>query len=120
MAQDDDKLITELQNKEYEAGFVSEYEMDIFPKGLNEDIVRRISAAKNEPEFMLEFRLKAYRAWLEMKLPQWAHLKFTEPDYQDISFYAAPKKLSKLNSLRAWRLMWLWTAFLFIQPLRKL
>lgn len=95
----DDKILKDLENKEYEHGFSTDVEMDIFPKGLNEDIIRRLSEVKNEPEFMLEYRLKAYRKWLEMKMPQWANLDYEKPDYQDISYYAAPKKKAKYNSL---------------------
>ncbi len=96
---EEQKILNELENKEYEHGFVTEIEMDIFPIGLNEDIIRRLSKVKNEPEFMLEFRLKAYKKWQTMKLPKWANLKFEEPDYQSISYYAAPKKQAKYNSL---------------------
>ena len=99
MASDDDKIIKDIENKEYEAGFVTDVEMDIFPKGLNEDIIRKISAIKEEPEFMLEFRLDAFRKWQKMTLPSWAQLDFKEPDYQDLSYYAAPKNTPKYNSL---------------------
>ena len=73
--------------------------MDYFPKGLTEDIVRKISEVKNEPEFMLEFRLKAFRKWQQMKFPNWAHLDIPEIDFQDIIYYAAPKKKKELSSL---------------------
>ncbi len=96
---DSDKIINDLTDKEYKAGFVTDIEMDIFPKGLNEDTIKMISAKKNEPEFMLDFRLNAFKKWKSMKLPKWAHLDFEEPDYQEISFYAAPKKQAKYNSL---------------------
>ena len=91
--------INQILSKEYEAGFVTDIEMEVFPKGLNEDVIRRLSAKKNEPEFMLDFRLKAFRNWQKMKLPRWANLKFDEPNYQDISYYAAPKNTPKYNSL---------------------
>ena len=77
--------------REYEAGFVTEIEVDKAPKGLNEDIVRFISKRKNEPKWMLESRLKAYRHWLTMPEPQWANVDFPEIDYQDAYYYAAPK-----------------------------
>jgi Fe-S cluster assembly protein SufB len=91
--------IEELANKEYKYGFVSEIEADTLPKGLNEDIIRQLSAKKNEPEFMLEWRLKAYRHWLTMKEPHWANVKYNPVDYQEISYYSAPKKKSTLKSL---------------------
>jgi len=96
---DDDKIITEYSSKEYEAGFVTDIETDVFAIGLNEDVIRALSAKKNEPEFMLDFRLKAYRKWITMKEPKWAHLRYTEPDFQSISYYAAPKNMPKYNSL---------------------
>ena len=96
---EEQKILNELENKEYEHGFVTNIEMDIFPIGLNEDIIRRLSKIKNEPEFMLDYRLKAFKKWQTMKLPKWANLKFEEPNYQSISYYAAPKKQAKYNSL---------------------
>ncbi|MBZ0255531.1 Fe-S cluster assembly protein SufB, partial [bacterium] len=77
--------------QEYKYGFVTDVEREEFPKGINEDIVRMISAKKNEPEFMLEWRLRAYRHWLEMKEPQWPHFEYGPIDYQDAYYYAAPK-----------------------------
>jgi Fe-S cluster assembly protein SufB len=91
--------IEELANKEYKYGFVTDIEADTLPKGLNEDIIRQLSAKKNEPEFMLEWRLKAYRHWLTMKEPHWANVKYPSVDYQDISYYSAPKKKPTLKSL---------------------
>jgi Fe-S cluster assembly protein SufB len=73
--------------------------MDVLPKGLNEDVIREISRRKEEPEFMLEFRLSAYRNWLKMESPSWAHLKIDRIDFQDIIYYAAPKNAPKYNSL---------------------
>ncbi len=96
---DDDKIISEYSSKEYEAGFVTDIETEVFAIGLNEDVIRALSAKKNEPEFMLEYRLNAYRKWITMKEPKWAHLKYTEPDFQAISYYAAPKNMPKFNSL---------------------
>ncbi len=96
---DEKQILNQLENKEYEHGFVSNVEMDIFPVGLNEDVIRRLSEVKNEPDFMLEYRLKAFRKWQTMEMPLWAKLKFEKPDYQGISYYAAPKKKAKYNSL---------------------
>ncbi|WP_019528935.1 Fe-S cluster assembly protein SufB [Dasania marina] len=80
--------------REYEAGFVSDIESETFEPGLNEDVIRRISAMKNEPEWMLEWRLKAYASWLEMEEPDWAHVQFSKIDFQSISYYSAPKSLA--------------------------
>lgn len=91
--------IEELANKEYKYGFVSNIEADSLPKGLNEDIIRALSAKKDEPEFMLEWRLKAYRHWLKMKEPKWANVHYPPVDFQEISYYSAPKKKPVLNSL---------------------
>ncbi len=96
---DDDKIISEYSSKEYEAGFVTDIETEVFAIGLDEDVIRALSAKKNEPPFMLEYRLNAYRKWITMKEPKWAHLKYTEPDFQAISYYAAPKNMPKFNSL---------------------
>jgi Fe-S cluster assembly protein SufB len=83
--------IQELANKEYQYGFVTDIESESIPRGLSEDIVRMISAKKNEPEFMLEWRLKAYRHWLTMKEPTWANVKYPAIDYQNVIYYSAPK-----------------------------
>ncbi|MCU0364930.1 MAG: Fe-S cluster assembly protein SufB [Ignavibacteriaceae bacterium] len=91
--------IEELANKEYKYGFVTDIETDSLPKGLNEDIIRQLSTKKNEPEFMLEWRLKAYKHWLTMKEPHWANVKYSPVDYQDLSYYSAPKKKPTLKSL---------------------
>jgi Fe-S cluster assembly protein SufB len=91
--------IEELANKEYKYGFVSEIEADSLPNGLNEDIIRQLSAKKNEPEFMLQWRLKSYKHWLTMKEPHWANVKYSPVDYQNLSYYSAPKKKSTLKSL---------------------
>ncbi|MEO0336064.1 MAG: Fe-S cluster assembly protein SufB, partial [Pseudomonadota bacterium] len=79
-------------NKDYKYGFVTEIENDILKKGLNEDVIRMISEKKQEPEWLLEWRLQAYEKWLTMDEPNWAHLQIPEIDYQDISYYAAPKQ----------------------------
>lgn len=89
-----------LVNQPYKYGFVTEIESDTIPKGLNEDVIRLISAKKNEPEFMLEFRLKAYRQWMKMTEPNWAHVAYPPINYQDIIYYSAPKQnKKKLSSL---------------------
>src|SRR6195952_239996 len=77
---------------DYKYGFVTDIEADEAPKGLSEDIIRFISIKKNEPEWMLEWRLKAYRLWLKMAEPHWANLHYPKIDYQDIIYYSAPKQ----------------------------
>jgi Fe-S cluster assembly protein SufB len=94
-----DKILQDVTQGEYKYGFYSDIAQDSLPKGLNEDIVRQISALKGEPEFMLEFRLKAYRYWTTMKMPRWPHLKIPEINYQDIIYYSAPRQIAKLGSL---------------------
>jgi Fe-S cluster assembly protein SufB len=91
--------IQELSNKKYEFGFKTDIESDVFPKGLSEEVVRMISEKKNEPEFMLEFRLEAYRYWLTLEEPDWAKVEYPKIDYQDSHYYSAPKKKEKLGSL---------------------
>lgn len=86
-------------DKKYEAGFVTDIEMDLAPKGLNEDIIRLISSKKGEPEWMLEQRLKAYQHWLAMVEPKWAKLRIPDIDYQDAYYYAAPKNIDRPKSL---------------------
>jgi Fe-S cluster assembly protein SufB len=81
-----------LVNQPYKYGFVTDIETEQIPRGLSEDVVRLISAKKNEPEFMLEFRLKAYRQWLKMSEPEWSHVNYPAIDYQNIVYYSAPKK----------------------------
>lgn len=88
-----------LVNQPYKHGFVTEIESDIAPKGLNEDTIRLISAKKNEPEWLLAFRLKAYNKWLGMTEPQWQNVKYPKIDFQEISYYAAPKPKEKLASM---------------------
>ncbi|HEY9808336.1 MAG TPA: Fe-S cluster assembly protein SufB [Halomicronema sp.] len=89
-----------LVNQPYKYGFVTEIESDTIPRGISEDVVRLISAKKEEPEFMLEFRLKAYRQWLKMEEPNWAHVNYPKINYQEIIYYSAPKQApKKLNSL---------------------
>ena len=78
-------------NQRYKHGFVTDIETESLPPGLNEDVIRAISARKKEPEFMLEWRLRAYRQWLEMREPEWAHVDYEPIDYNEISYFAAPK-----------------------------
>ncbi|MEO8168689.1 MAG: Fe-S cluster assembly protein SufB, partial [bacterium] len=88
-----------LANKDYKYGFVTDIEMDIAPRGLNEDVVRLISGKKKEPEWLLEWRLKAFRHWLTMEEPAWHNVHYPKIDYQAASYYAAPKQKKVLNSL---------------------
>ncbi len=94
-----ENIIEEVTNKDYEFGFVTDIETDFIPKGLNEDIVRLISKKKEEPDWLLEFRLKAFRHWQTLKMPTWAHLTIPPIDYQDIIYYAAPKQRKEKKSL---------------------
>ena len=91
--------ITKLVNQPYKYGFSTTIEKDIIEKGLNEKVIRLLSHKKNEPKFLLKFRLKAYKKWKELRCPEWAQLKFSEIDYQDIIYYSAPKIKKKLSSL---------------------
>ena len=93
------QTIEQLANREYKYGFVTEIEQESVPRGLNEDVIRLISAKKQEPDWMLEWRLKAYRTWLTMKEPAWANVTYGPIDYQDMIYYAAPKKRPALASL---------------------
>ncbi|HMD55009.1 MAG TPA: Fe-S cluster assembly protein SufB [Phycisphaerae bacterium] len=95
----DEGTIESLANREYKWGFVTNIESDTLPKGLNENIVREISRRKNEPDFLLEWRLKAYRHWLDMTEPTWPNIKHPPIDFQDMIYYSAPKPKKKLNSL---------------------
>jgi Fe-S cluster assembly protein SufB len=99
MENDQDKVLNEVTSGEYKYGFVTDIETDVIPAGLSEDVIRLISLKKEEPQWMLEFRLKAYRHWQTMKMPQWANLKIPEIKYQDIIFYAAPKQKAGPASL---------------------
>ncbi|NVN16976.1 Fe-S cluster assembly protein SufB [Muricauda sp. HICW] len=99
MAYTEEELKKELETKEYEYGFYTDIESDTFPKGLNEEIVIAISKKKEEPEWMTEWRLEAFRAWKEMEEPEWANVTYKKPDFQDISYYSAPNKKPKYNSL---------------------
>ncbi|HEU5365411.1 MAG TPA: Fe-S cluster assembly protein SufB [Hanamia sp.] len=92
-------VLEETVSKEYKYGFVTDIDTDVAPKGLNEDVIRLISKKKNEPEWMLEWRLKAYHHWLKMDEPKWPNVKYPPIDYQDIIYYAAPKKKKTVNGL---------------------
>lgn len=93
------KMLEETVASDYKYGFVTDIDTDIIPKGLSEDVIRLISAKKNEPEWMLEWRLKAYRHWLKMEEPTWPNVKYPKINYQDVIYYAAPKQKPKLGSL---------------------
>ena len=99
MSYTEEELKKELENKEYEYGFYTDIDSDTFPIGLNEDIVRAISKRKEEPEWMTEWRLNAYRSWVEMTEPEWHNVQYTKPDFQAISYYSAPKKKDRYESL---------------------
>ena len=99
MAYTEEELKKELETKEYEYGFYTDIESDTFPIGLSEEIVRKISEKKEEPEWMTQWRLNAYRSWLEMTEPDWANVTYKKPDLQSISYYSAPKKQAKYESL---------------------
>ncbi|MCD7976718.1 MAG: Fe-S cluster assembly protein SufB [Tannerellaceae bacterium] len=97
--EDSNKIIDDVTSGEYKYGFVTEIETETIHRGLNEETVRTISAKKNEPEWLLEYRLKAYRYWLTLEMPDWAHLNIPPIDYQDIIYYAAPKPKEGPKSL---------------------
>lgn len=96
---EDMKVLDELTSSEYKWGFVTDIETETAPKGLNEDVIRLISHKKNEPEWMTEWRLKAFRYWQKMEEPHWPNVNYNPIDYQDISYYSAPKKKPELSSL---------------------
>ena len=99
MASSSTKTIQDLTQRDYKYGFVTDIEAETVPRGLNEDIIRAISEKKGEPEFMLEWRLKAYRNWLTMKEPTWANVHYPPIDYQNIIYYSAPKVKKQVGSL---------------------
>ena len=94
----EDELAKDLEHQDYKFGFVSDIESDKIPKGLNEDVVRLISQKKDEPEWLLEYRLKAFKIWSAMTEPEWAHVTYKKPDFQDITYYSAPKQTKKYES----------------------
>ena len=99
MAYTEEELKKELETKEYEYGFYTDIDSETFPVGLNEEVIRRISQKKKEPEWMTDWRLKAYEAWMKMEEPEWANVEYSKPDYQAISYYSAPKKKDQYKSL---------------------
>ena len=99
MSYTEKELKKELEGKSYEFGFVTDIEAEKAPVGLNEEIIRLISSKKNEPDWLLEYRLNAFRIWNEMPSPGWAHVKYEEPDFQNICYYSAPKQKKQLESL---------------------
>jgi len=99
MAKDQDKILQKYTQSEYKHGWVTDIESDTLPKGLNEDTIRMISKKKNEPQFLLDFRLKAFRYWQTMEMPTWAYLDIPEIDYQDMIYYSAPKQKAGPKSL---------------------
>ena len=90
-----ENIIEDITSQDYKYGFTTDVETDVITKGLNEDVIRLISAKKGEPDWLLEFRLKAYRKWQTMPVPKWAHLTIPDIDFQNISYYAAPKAKSE-------------------------
>ncbi|MGC6480036.1 MAG: Fe-S cluster assembly protein SufB [Flavobacteriaceae bacterium] len=99
MSYTEEELKKELETKEYEYGFYTDIESETFPVGLNEDIVRRISQKKSEPQWMTDWRLEAFRVWQQMEEPDWPNVTYEKPDYQAISYYSAPKKKDQYKSL---------------------
>ena len=99
MAEEQEDILEQVTTSEYKYGFVTAIEADEAPKGLTEDTVRFISAKKNEPEWLLEYRLKSYRQWLKMEEPQWPNVTYPKIDFQDIIYYSAPKQKISPKSL---------------------
>ena len=96
---EEEKILEEVTGADYKYGFTTDVESDTIPKGLNEGVIRLISSKKEEPEWLLNYRLKAFETWKKMEEPDWANIKYNKPNYQDIIYYAAPKQKKKLNSL---------------------
>ena len=96
--QTEEELLNEVTSSEYKYGFTTDIESDTIPKGISEEVVRIISAKKNEPEWMLKYRLDAYKAWLEMEEPNWANVSYSKRNYQDVIYYSAPKQKPVLDS----------------------
>jgi len=99
MAEKVDDILQEVTTSEYKYGFTSDFEVEEAPIGLDESIIRFISAKKQEPEWLLEWRLAAFRQWLQMSEPKWSNLTYTPADYQALKYYSAPKPKKQLNSL---------------------
>ena len=94
-----DEILDEITASDYKYGFTTAIESDTVPPGLNEDVIRLISEKKNEPQWMLDWRLDAYKTWLEMEEPEWPNVTYTKPDFQAVSYYSAPKQKKELGSL---------------------
>ena len=94
----ENELAKDLENQDYKFGFVTDVETEKIPVGLNEDIIRLISSKKEEPKWLLDYRLNAYHTWLTMTEPEWAHVRYKKPDFQNITYYAAPKQTKKYES----------------------
>ena len=94
----ENELAKDLENQDYKFGFVTDVETETIPVGLNEDIIRLISSKKEEPEWLLDYRLNAYKTWLTMSEPDWAHVRYKKPEFQKITYYAAPKQTKKYES----------------------
>jgi Fe-S cluster assembly protein SufB len=99
MAKEEIDILEEVTSSEYKYGFHNDFDADEFPIGLSEDTVRQLSAKKNEPEWMLEYRLNAYNVWLGMKEPKWSNVNYTPIDYQSIKYYSAPKAAKMVDSM---------------------
>ena len=97
--QSEDQLLEEVTSSEYKYGFTTDIESDTIQKGLSEEVVRTISEKKNEPQWMLDYRLNAYKTWLTMEEPEWANISYEKPNYQDIIYFSAPKQKPVLDSL---------------------
>ncbi len=94
-----DQILNELTTQDYQFGFTTDVETEVIEKGLSEDVIRLISSKKEEPEWLLEYRLKSLRYWLTIKQPEWAHLRIPEIDFQEIIYYADPTKKKTAQSL---------------------
>lgn len=99
MAYTEEELKKDLETQEYEYGFVTKIDADTFSEGLNENVIRAISKRKEEPNWMTEWRLKAFNSWKKMEEPNWSNVKYKKPDFQKISYYSAPKSKDKYESL---------------------
>ena len=95
----EEELLENVTSSEYKYGFTTNIDSDTIPKGISEEVVKTISAKKNEPKWMLDYRLNAYKVWCEMEEPDWANVSYKKPNYQDVSYYSAPKQKPVLNSL---------------------
>ena len=94
-----DEILDEITASDYKYGFTTDIESDTVPPGLNEDVIRLISEKKNEPQWMLDWRLDSYKSWLAMVEPEWHNVTYTKPDFQAVSYYSAPNQKKELDSL---------------------